>query len=730
MSTIAPRGCKARLLLRSSLTLTAMFAVLFTSWSQSASLNTSPPFSFECEGNTFTVSPTVSGFPGPYTFELKFDGLAPDIIGTNADLQPSYTVQASTAGVYEFELIATDGITTVEAIPVSFEVGPTVEGSLELASLGAGFFEDDISGPTTTFLYCGNSTINVDMAFDVALTGPADAGTSVLIDWGDGSFSTQADFVGTTVSHNYAPGSWQIAMTVTHGTNGLGFPCPQTTVYNVFVGTAPEVSLTLAAADVCLNNPIAEIVLGNNSLTELTWVVEFDDGSPSTTVGPTTDNDITFEHTFTTTSCDKESNGFFVDVEALNACGTTELSGGPFKVSAPPVLEIASNVGSVVCPDEPVTLTNASTPPLLNTPFGCTDDYTFRWELDPGLTVLSGDLGSDNGFPGQPEFWSTGEADIELSSSLPGTYPVELITYTNTACGSDTAFFELTIAEPGVLSLDLASQSVCSGVEVADFTFSVDPANYGITWTVLDADSNAVAPGQIPGIDIVSGTGIGSTSPSDGWTLTNTSSEPFSFLVQATVPCAASEPLIHEIVVLPEPVITANPLASTICSGAETNISLGINTGEDIDWNITTGPDVTGPGSSGPGLSITDMWDNNGLTNSTVQYEIFAAAGSQCLGDTVDVEVTVLPAIQLPLLEDEILCPGDDVDAIEFEPIQGATYTWTNSDVVVGLGAGGAGDIPAWTASTNTTPDSFTSTVNVTGQVANCPSSKCSRRPS
>ena len=57
---------------------------------------------------------------------------------------------------------------------------------------------------------------------------------------------------------------------------------------------------------------------------------------------------------------------------------------------APPVLDIASNVGSVVCPDEPVTLTNASTPPLLNTPFGCTEDYTYRWVLDAGLTLLNG----------------------------------------------------------------------------------------------------------------------------------------------------------------------------------------------------------------------------------------------------------------------------------------------------------------------------------------------------
>jgi gliding motility-associated-like protein len=711
------------LLLRSALTLTATFAVLFSGWSQSASLSTSSPFSFECEGGTITVTPTISGFPGPYTFELKFDGLAPDVLGTDAELQPSYTVQASNPGVYEFELIATDGPTEVQALPVSFEVGATVEGSLSLASLGSNFFEDP-TGPTTTFLYCGGAS-NVVMDFDVALNGPADAGTAVTIDWGDG---TVDNGVGSAVSHDYAPGSWQIAMTVTQPSANLGFPCQETTIYNVFVGTAPVISLTLASEDVCLNNPIVDIELGNDALTEVTWVVQFDDGSPETTFGPTSAASIPFTHTFTSASCDLGGSGYEVNVEASNACGTTPLGGGSFKVSEPPVLNIASDLGSVVCPNEPVTLMNASTPPALTTPFGCTDNYQFYWELDPGLTLVSGGTGSNNGTPGQPQFWSTGDMDIVVTSGVPGTYQIDLVAYTNVACGGETTTFDLTIAPAGVLSLTdengvggFLSQDVCSGVEVEDFTFSVAPADYEITWTVLDADSNAVVPGQIPGIDVVEGMGIGSVSPSNSWTLTNTSSQPFSFLVQATVPCAASEPLIHEIVVLPEPVITASPLMSTICSGAMTNISLGINTGEPIDWNITTGPNVSGPGSTGPGLSITDTWDNTGLTNSTVQYEIFAAPGSQCEGDPVNVEVTVLPAIQLPPLNDELLCPGDNVDAIEFEDIEGATYTWTNSDVEVGLGAGGQGDIPAWTAATNNTSLSFTSTVNVTGQVANCP---------
>ena len=226
----------------------------------------------------------------------------PHIVGTDADLQPSYTVEASTPGEYEFELIATDAINEASAIPVALR-GRHSGGQFVPRFVGAGFFEDNISGPITTFLYCGNSTSNVDMTFDVALNGPEDSGTSVFIDWGDGA-STLTDLSAATVSHTYAPGSWQITMTVEHGSNGLGLPCPKTTVYNVFVGTAPNVSLTLAAADVCLNNPIAEVVLGNNSLTELTWEVQFNDGSEATALEPTTDDDISVLHTFAETSCD------------------------------------------------------------------------------------------------------------------------------------------------------------------------------------------------------------------------------------------------------------------------------------------------------------------------------------------------------------------------------------------------------------------------------------------
>ena len=721
------------MLLRSALTLTALFAVLFSGWSQSANWNASE-FPFLCEGESLTLNPLISGLPSPYTFELKYDGLAPDEFGTDVELQPSYTVEALTPGLYEFVLFATNGVTNVfDTLEV--EVVPLVAANLALANLDAGFEEIQNAGEPTLFRYCSN-TAAVDMVFDVSFDGPIDLTTaSVVIDWGDDSSSNQSDFVGSTVSHNYAPGSWQIQVTVTNFT-ALGLPCSETTVFNVFVGTAPEAAVSLASDKLCLsNNPVAEILLLNSSLTEVTWEILFTDDTPLETLTTSLDS-VPFPHTFTRSSCGDSLvtdfgtlyDGFFVSALASNACGFTAFSNlGPFEVSVPPLLNIASDAGAVVCPNEPVGLSNASTPPTLTTGFGCTEDYTFRWELDPAITLLEGDLGSDNGSPNQPESWSSGDMEIEVTSDVPGTHQIALITYTNTACGGDTALFDLTIAEAGVLSLEDAagdeflSQEVCSGVAVEDFTFSVEPVSYDITWSVLDADSIPVALGQIPGIDAVAGMSTGTASPSNGWTLTNTDTTAFTILVEAMVPCAASEPLIHEIVVFPEPAIVASPLESTICSGATTDIVLEINTNDAIEWNFTAGPELSGPGSAGPGFAITDTWTNNGLTVDTVLYEIFAASGFQCEGDTVDVIVGVFPAVQLPPLPDVVLCPGDTADAVMFEDIVDAIFTWTNSDVAVGLGSGGQGDIPAWEAASNNTSDSFTSTVSVTGQVASCP---------
>ena len=93
-----------------------------------------------------------------------------------------------------------------------------------------------------------------------------------------------------------------------------------------------------------------------------------------------------------------------------------------------------------------------------------------------------------------------------------------------------------------------------------------------------------------------------------------------------------------------------------------------------------------------------------------------------CPSTPVDVVVTVLPGVAPEDgLNNEVLCSGDAVAEITFPEVEGATYTWTNSNEQVGLASSGTDTIPAWTAALNTTSMSFESEVVVTGQVGGCP---------
>ena len=739
MSTIAPREWKRHLQLRCALTVVALFASMLPGWSQTAQLFTlGPTF---CEGTDIQVFPIVNFNGEPFTWELQFDGLAPDTAGEASDLQPPIIVPALAAGLYDFVLTATNGDTTVSGSwPVEVVAG-TVSGDLTLSALDPGVEQVVQQDGSTLFKSCA-STAAVTMNFDISFIGPENSVQSWTIDWGDGSTTTNNDVAGNAISHEFDPGSRSIAFEVRSAVSGTsGILCSQVTTFDVFVGTAPEASVNVAAEELCLNQPVTEIVLGNESLTEVVWTIQFSDGSPSVTLDPMSEDDFVYTHTFTRSSCeevvptldDTLYGGFYVSASVQNACDTTPFSQvGFFAVSVPPVLEIAASPASVICPNETVTLTNASTPPTLTTgnQDGCTEDYTFFWELDANVTLLSGGAGSNNGSPGQPDLWDSGDDQIEVTSSVLGAHEIKLISYSNTACLADTESYVLNVAAPGVLTLDTPSQVVCAGVPVADFTFDVSPDDYTLTWTVLDADSNAVSPGQIQGIDVVTGSGVDMVSPSDNWTLTNTSSSNLTVLVEATVPCASSAPLIHEIVVKPTPDILAMPPDTTICSGLSPDIQLSVNTNDVLMWSAEYGDDIEGETETeGSDVLIDNQLFNTGDVAQDVVFTVHLDSAAQdiCPYEVEVVTVTVLPGLSpldlpdLTLLQDAVsdLCPGDSVGGFELTDMEQVQWSWENSNVGVGLPASGQGNLPSWTA-TNPSTEAIEAVITIAGQIGTC----------
>jgi hypothetical protein len=103
----------------------------------------------------------------------------------------------------------------------------------------------------------------------------------------------------------------------------------------------------------------------------------------------------------------------------------------------------------------------------------------------------------------------------------------------------------------------------------------------------------------------------------------------------------------------------------------------------------TAWTDITGATSTG--------YSPGALTATTYfrRVVINASCGSAS-SDTVC--ITVIPTVTVDAIADTVVCVQTTVPEKVFtSPVTGATFSWTNSNPDIGLAAGGAGNLPAFT---------------------------------
>jgi hypothetical protein len=90
---------------------------------------------------------------------------------------------------------------------------------------------------------------------------------------------------------------------------------------------------------------------------------------------------------------------------------------------------------------------------------------------------------------------------------------------------------------------------------------------------------------------------------------------------------------------------------------------------------------------------------------------------------TNEIEITVYPVPTVNPVSSQTVCNGSATTAINFTttivPPPTVTYSWTNSDPSIGLGASGTGNIASFTA-TNSTTAPKTATITVTPKIGTC----------
>ena len=319
--------------------------------------------------------------------------------------------------------------------------------------------------------------------------------------------------------------------------------------------------------------------------------------------------------------------------------------------------------------------------------------------------------------------------------------------YTNgsVTCDGPAETFTITVNPSGNVA-DPADQVLCNGSATAAVLFTT--TNTGGTTTFSWTNS-------APGIGLaVSGIGDIAT-----FTASNITSSPVVATITVT-PHFTNGSLtcngpVQTFTITVNPTGQVNdPASQTLCTGSSTSAVIfattksgGITTYDWVNDNPAIGLPAIGSGdiaaftAANPGttpifgtITVTPHFTNGLVT---------------CDGPAKTFTITVNPAGQVNDPSDQVVCSGSSTASVIFSTANtggSTTYTWTNDLTTIGLGAGGSGSIPFFTAinagtvpviatitvtphftnnsvNCDGTPQTFTITVNPMGQV-NAPASQ------
>ncbi|SHF90240.1 gliding motility-associated C-terminal domain-containing protein [Flavobacterium segetis] len=395
----------------------------------------------------------------------------------------------------------------------------------------------------------------------------------------------------------------------------------------------------------------------------------------------------------------------------------------------------ASSSGSSNCPGSPYNYTITVNPrPSITESFTdaiCSGESFFITPTDSTLNSIP---------TGTTYSWSapvvtgsiTGSVAATAQTTITGTLTnptntVQTATYTvtPTSTGCVGASFTVVISVNPKPVIPAQTTAICS-----ETAFTITPTNAGAmivptgttyTWTVA-ANTN------ITGQSASTATGITSISQ----TLTNTTNtvQTLTYTVTPTSGAAgncAGTPFTVTVTVNPKPRVADYAVSS--CSGSlfvgtpSSTSPNSIPTNTTYNWTVTNPTGITGASNQSTGLaSIGQTLTNLTDTAINVVYNVTASSGiapNNCTS-TFAVTVTVNPTPTTLNLANLTYCNGVSTSEIVFtNNVLGTTYSWTNSNIAIGLAALGTGNVPVFTA-TNAGAAPITSTISVIATANGC----------
>ncbi len=376
-----------------------------------------------------------------------------------------------------------------------------------------------------------------------------------------------------------------------------------------------------------------------------------------------------------------EPGTYSIKLTATNSCTPSQSVIKTFTAKQPPKITIAQI--APLCQTGVSTVINP-TATVINC--GTQSPLTYEWSFPNGIPATA-----TTANPGPISYTNSGIFSYSLK-------------VTN-ECGTTTVNSAVTI-KPTPIVDDITSQQKCKGQQSDAILFSGGLAGTVYSWT-----NNNTAIGLLAA-------GNGNINP---FTLTNAGTTVLTATITVTPSLNGCSGPAKTFTITVNPEAKVNSVSnSVLCNTALQNaITFGSNpVGTTFSWTNNT-PSI-GLAASGAGNIPAFTVTNAGISPVVATITVTPSNALGCNGISKTFTITVNPTPTPLVLTNQEYCNGVATSPIIFSNnVSGTTYTWTNSNVAIGLAANGTGNIPSFIPK-NTSGIPITATISVTPKANEC----------
>jgi gliding motility-associated-like protein len=622
-----------------------------------------------CSGTAIPFTSSVSVGTAPFTYAWDFGDGSP--IDVTQNPSHAFTSLGCGTGTFNVKLTVTDANgckSVVITKPVSVKQAPDVR-------LG------DQNNAFNPFKNCDNNPTPSNPNYTLTVTnisvGTACI-TSYTVDWGDGFIVTNPVF---PLIHTYTQlGEFNLSLTGT-GTNG----CTYTKTYIVANQSNPDIGIgtigpTIGCASLSIN-AVVSLWTGNSPGTK--YRLEFGDGTILNLTHPINSgltND-TIPHIYNSSSC-PGSPTYQLRITATNGCKSKSFIGGDIEVRSKPQPQF-SLPRPIYCVNTSVCFTNETIPGYYA---NCGTTTNYLWDFGDGTPT--------NTLQNPCHTYTT-----------PGVYTVSLTT--SNPCGNGTTTRQVCVTGLPTSSFSLNKTEGCAPQAITATNNSVigeSCAAGTYLWRITYSPTNCGTVGN--GNYFTGGTNATSTNPSFSFTNPGT----YTITLDVTNTCGTVSS--SKTVVIKNPPKATLPTIPNTCSSVTVNPSTGAAITNCAGGTLTYL--WTFPG----GATSTNA-DPGSITFNTVGTNtITLAVTNECGTITATTSFVIAPPPTLTVPLNDTVCAGEVTGPYtSSSTTTGTTFSWTNNNTSIGLGASGSGaTIPSFTAI-----NSGTATITVRATQGGCP---------